>query len=77
MIKKVEDKVTEKKTQAQKTMSEQVNRQRHAALTNLANQIRYVFQMRRTGTMQINILIEQLNERRQNSEFVDKQERLR
>ena len=44
---------------------------------SLASSIRYIFQMRRTGTIQMHQLIEQLNDRQQNGEFVDREERQR
>ena len=76
MIKKVEDKVIEKKKETQLVMNEQVHKQRQQTLINLASQIRYIMQMRRTGTLQMNILLEQLSDK-QAGEFIDRQERLR
>lgn len=75
MIKKVETKVTESKQATQNTMNAQLDQQRYQSLTALASQIRYIFQMKRTGTLQMNILIDQLNERRTTGEFVDRHER--
>ena len=63
MIKKVEDKVTEKKEATQKSVNEQADKQRHQTLTNLASQIRYLYQMRNTSTLQMAVLLEQLNGR--------------
>ena len=51
MVKKVESKVTARKEQTQKSMGEQAHRQKQQTLTNLASQIRYTMQMKRTTTL--------------------------
>ena len=43
MIKKVEDKVTEKKQETKKVIDTQMDKQRYQTLTTLASQIRYAF----------------------------------
>lgn len=46
-------------------------------MSSLASSIRYIFQMRRTGTLQMHLLIDQLNDKQQNGEFLDRPERQR
>ena len=77
LIKKVEDKVTERKQETTKIIDEQMDKQLEQSLCSLASSIRYIFQMHRTGTLQMHLLVEQLNDKQQNGEFVDRQERQR
>ena len=58
MIKKVETKVVQHKQEAQKNIDAQMDRQNYQTMTSLASQIRYIYQMKRTGTLQMSALVE-------------------
>ena len=63
LIKKVEDKVTERKQETTKIIDQQMDKQVEQSMCSLASSIRYIFQMRRTGTLQMHQLIEQLSDK--------------